>query len=1309
MQTILKKCFVVLALLAINHLGMSQVNVTVNWSSNQGKVSTGKSFAINCNRYFDPAVTNNSTYISNLQFMNPKFLRFHDWAVMGWEIAGESGWMDANEEWNAAKVVQALTPFKNNFPNAEILMNIPLWPRKFMVDQSNDPNGYFGRFRNAKLDPAKYDAFATWCASLLTICKNNGINVKYWELPNEQEEQYPPSNAASQDQIADIFKRVSRKLKETDPTVKVGGLAFTNSDGGQQFLSRVGTQSFLLNGQTTYFLDFYSEHLYPAGGGSGLGDPFYGVTDQILYGDTEAVVGIGQGMTSEVNTYGGGRNIEKYLDEFAISYNDQDVAHSAYTAAVYYSLAYFKGLLNGLDAINDWNDINNGFGLQDENYVLRPRAYTLNMLTNHFIGTLVNTTSSNTGVVVHAVKTGTTKAVLLINTTASSQNVAVNFSGWSTTPSSLNTKRMRPSGVGLGGTYQTGTIGYSTVTGSYALPANSVTTLYVNDGGSNVAVTGVSVSPTSASIAVGGTQQLTATIAPANATNKTVSWSSSNTSVATVSSSGVVTGVAAGSATITVTTQDGSKTATCAVTVTATTVPVTGVTVSPTTASVNVGATTALTATVAPANATNKTLSWSSNNTSVATVSSSGVVTGVAAGSATITVTTQDGSKTATSAITVSASTLPTPVVKLQLNENTGTATTNAGSGGGTFSRTTPTPTWSTNVPAAVGGTSSVDFGTTTGNFAVESAATLSALQNLSSFTITLWVNCKSSTVGAGGNRLVSWINDGGNGADLIYNTNGSIALSVNEWPDAVTGSSTGKVTTNASAPATNWVFVAVTYSGTQVQYYFGNNTTNAALDVTRAYNMGASGATIGKLAIGHFNSLTRSAALDRMFRGLIDNVQIFNTALTASQIINVQTSSTNISVTGVTVSPTTASVNVGATTALTATVAPANATNKTVNWSSSNTSVAAVSSSGVVTGVAAGSATITVTTQDGSKTATSAITVSASTLPTPVVKLQLNENTGTATINTGSGGGTFSRTTPTPTWSTNVPAAVGGTSSVDFGTTTGNFAVESAATLSALQNLSSFTITLWVNCKSSTVGAGGNRLVSWINDGGNGADLVYNTDGSIALSVNEWPDAVTGSSTGKVTTNASAPATNWVFVAVTYSGTQVQYYFGNNTTNAALDVTRAYNMGASGATIGKLAIGHFNSLTRSGALDRMFRGLIDDVQIFNTALTASQIINVQTSSTTSGARVASSNSLESNDAFEGVEVYPNPTNGVVNLKLGHHKGVLIDVYDAVGKVLFRNKTTLPSVSIDLTGHHGIMLIKLRKNGRIMMKKVIIE
>lgn len=96
--------------------------------------------------------------------------------------------------------------------------------------------------------------------------------------------------------------------------------------------------------------------------------------------------------------------------------------------------------------------------------------------------------------------------------------------------------------------------------------------MVVVSGGTNtakVAVSGVSLNATTATLAVGATKQLTATIKPANATNKAVTWSSSNSSVATVSSTGLVKAVKDGSATITAKTTDGSKTATCKVTVSA--------------------------------------------------------------------------------------------------------------------------------------------------------------------------------------------------------------------------------------------------------------------------------------------------------------------------------------------------------------------------------------------------------------------------------------------------------------------------------------------------------------------------------------------------------------------------------------------------------------------------------------------------------------------------------------------------------------------------------------------------------------------
>lgn len=172
---------------------------------------------------------------------------------------------------------------------------------------------------------------------------------------------------------------------------------------------------------------------------------------------------------------------------------------------------------------------------------------------------------------------------------------------------------------------------------------------------SNIPVTGVTLVPTTVSITAGTSQQLTATVLPSDATNKNVLWTTSNGTIATVNATGLVSALAIGNATITVTTQDGSKTATCAVTVATSNIPVTGVTVTPTTASLVAGNTQQLTATVLPANATNKNVAWSTSNATVATVNSSGLISALTAGTAIITVTTLDGSKTATCTVTVTS------------------------------------------------------------------------------------------------------------------------------------------------------------------------------------------------------------------------------------------------------------------------------------------------------------------------------------------------------------------------------------------------------------------------------------------------------------------------------------------------------------------------------------------------------------------------------------------------------------------------------------------------------------------------------
>jgi uncharacterized protein YjdB/formylglycine-generating enzyme required for sulfatase activity len=165
---------------------------------------------------------------------------------------------------------------------------------------------------------------------------------------------------------------------------------------------------------------------------------------------------------------------------------------------------------------------------------------------------------------------------------------------------------------------------------------------------SSIPVEDLTLNRTVLELAVRDETILIATIEPSDASNKFLTWSSSRTSVATVTN-GKVTGVAGGTAVITARTHNG-KTKNCTVTVI--TVPVVGVDMEPE-LDLDIWASQRLIPTIEPVNATNLNVRWSSSAPAVATVSPNGTVTGIGKGTATITVTTVDGSKTAICAVSV--------------------------------------------------------------------------------------------------------------------------------------------------------------------------------------------------------------------------------------------------------------------------------------------------------------------------------------------------------------------------------------------------------------------------------------------------------------------------------------------------------------------------------------------------------------------------------------------------------------------------------------------------------------------------------
>ncbi len=144
---------------------------------------------------------------------------------------------------------------------------------------------------------------------------------------------------------------------------------------------------------------------------------------------------------------------------------------------------------------------------------------------------------------------------------------------------------------------------------------------------------GIEVTPASLILGADDIQQLEVKPVPEGAALPAVSYTSSDSTVASVGKDGKVMGIKAGTAEITVKAGDFEK----KVAVTVNPILASDLTV-PATLEVKVGATVTINYTISPANVTNKVPTFATSDASIATVDAEGVVTGVAAGPATITV-----------------------------------------------------------------------------------------------------------------------------------------------------------------------------------------------------------------------------------------------------------------------------------------------------------------------------------------------------------------------------------------------------------------------------------------------------------------------------------------------------------------------------------------------------------------------------------------------------------------------------------------------------------------------------------------------
>ncbi len=435
------------------------------------------------------------------------------------------------------------------------------------------------------------------------------------------------------------------------------------------------------------------------------------------------------------------------------------------------------------------------------------------------------------------------------------------------------------------------------------------------------AVSAVTVTPVTANVNVGATQALTANVTAVGGASTAVNWTSSNPAIASVSGTGVVTGVAAGSASITATSAfDASKSAFATITVVATPAVV-SVVITPLTANVVIGTPVTLNATVTVVNGASQALNWSTSNPAIATVSQAGVLTGVTAGTVTVTATSVfDNTKSSSIQATIVQ---PPPSV--------------------TSVVVTPS------APAAmvVGGT-------------VALTATVTALNGASTA-----VNWTTSNPG------VATVSQSGQVTGVGVGSATITATSVFDGTKAGTAS----VTVNAAPGVT-----AVTLSNVPTALIVG---TTAQLNVVVSTVGGASDAVTWTSSDPALASVSAGGQVTAIAPGSVTITarSVFDpTKAATTSSIRLDASAIVLSVT---VGPATLSLTVGQSGQLNATVTVGNNASTAVSWTSDNPGVASVNNTGRVTAVSVGTARIRATAQaDATKFGESITTVTAGSFP---------------------------------------------------------------------------------------------------------------------------------------------------------------------------------------------------------------------------------------------------------------------------------------------------------------------------------------
>jgi hypothetical protein len=270
----------------------------------------------------------------------------------------------------------------------------------------------------------------------------------------------------------------------------------------------------------------------------------------------------------------------------------------------------------------------------------------------------------------------------------------------------------------------------------------------------------------------------------------------------------------------------------------------------------------------------------------------------------------------------------------------------------------------------------------------------------------------------------------------------------------------------------------------------YGNNIYNLVFNNTLIDGTGKDGTPrdVGKDVYSGFGIYVQAGSQTATFNNLTVLNAASGTYLNRNQSFQLIIKNASTPVTGVGISPATdVSISTGQAVQLSAVIQPPDAINQNVTWKSSDTSVATIDATGKVIGAGVGTATITVTTQDGNKTSTKLISV------TPAVTIAATDPSAAE----GGDVGVFTISASGVSQSITVPYTISGTATAADYTP----ALSGSVTLTAAAPASTITITPVDNNKFD-----GTRTLTLTLQPGTGYTLGGNTSATVSISDNDNP-----------------------------------------------------------------------------------------------------------------------------------------------------------------------------------------------------------